>query len=158
MVTTRIIGIGHMDRGDDAVGRLAAAQLKSHVPAGVEVIETDGEAGKLLDLFQGVDTIIVIDACASGAKPGTVQRIDAVATAMPRWLGSASSHAIGLAESVELARALGQLPERLVVYAVEAQTFTLGAPLSAPVAKALDALPAQILGDLSGAALFGKES
>ncbi len=150
MVATRIIGIGHVDRGDDAVGRLAAAQLKPRVPSGVEVIETDGEAGKLLDLFEGAANVIVIDACVSGAKPGTVQRLDAGAVAMPRWLGSASSHAIGLAESVELARALGQLPERLIVYAVEAETFTLGAPLSAPVAGALDALPAQILGDLSG--------
>jgi hydrogenase maturation protease len=113
------------------------------------VIETDGEAGKLLDLFQGADTVIVIDACASGAKPGTVQRLDAVATAMPRWLGSASSHAIGLAESVELARVLGQLPRRLIVYAVEAVSFTLGSPLSAPVAAALESLPGEIIHELS---------
>lgn len=148
MIATRIIGIGHLDRGDDAVGRLAAARLKDRVPSGIEVLETDGEAGKLLDLFQGADTVIVIDACVSGAKPGTVQRIDAVATAMPRWLGSASSHAIGLGESVELARALGQLPKRLIIYAVEAATFTLGAPLSKAVAAALESLPAQIGPDL----------
>ena len=149
MIATRIIGIGHTDRGDDALGRLAAARLKDSLPRGAEVVETDGEAGKLLDLFQGADTVIVIDACVSGAKPGTVQRIDAVATAMPRWLGSASSHAIGLGESVELARVLGQLPRRLIVYAVEAATFTLGAPLSPPVAAALESLPAEIARELS---------
>ncbi len=149
MTATRIIGIGHLDRGDDALGRIAAVRLRQNAPAGVEIIETDGEAGKLLDLFQGTDTVIVIDACLSGAKPGTVQRIDAGVTQMPRWLGSASSHAIGLAESVELARVLGQLPNRLIVYAVEAASFTLGAPLSDSVAAALDSLPARIGEDLA---------
>ena len=148
MTATRIIGIGHLDRGDDALGRLAAVRLRESTAPGVEIVETDGEAGKLLDLFQGADTVIVIDACLSGAKPGTVQRIDAVANAMPRWLGSASSHAIGLAESVELARVLGQLPKRLIVYAVEAANFTLGAPLSEAVAAALDSLPTRIRDDL----------
>ena len=149
MIAARIIGIGHLDRGDDALGRVAAARLKDSVPQGTEVLETDGEAGKLLDLFQGADTVIVIDACVSGARPGTVQRIDAGVTHMPRWLGSASSHAIGLAESVELARVLGQLPKRLIVYAVEGASFTLGAPLSSQVVAALDSLPAQIGEDLA---------
>jgi hydrogenase maturation protease len=149
MAARRIIGIGHLDRGDDALGRIAAVRLRQSAPANVEIVETDGEAGKLLDLFQDADTVIVIDACLSGAKPGTVRRIDAIATHMPRWLGSASSHAIGLAESVELARVLGQLPRRLIVYAVEAASFTLGAPLSDAVAVALDSLPARIGEDLA---------
>ena len=149
MIATRVIGIGHLDRGDDAVGRVVAARLKGHVPNDTEVLETDGEAGKLLDLFQGADTVIVIDACVSGAKPGTVQRIDAGVTQMPRWLGSASSHAIGLAESVELARVLGQLPKRLIVYAVEGASFALGAPLSEAVEVALESLLARIGLDLA---------
>jgi hydrogenase maturation protease len=149
MIAARIIGIGHLDRGDDAVGRVAAARLRDIAPAGTETLETDGEAAKLLDMFDGARTVIVIDACLSGGRPGTVQRIDAGAEPLPRWLGSASSHAIGLAESVELARILGQLPERLIVYAVEATSFALGAPLSAPVAEALEHLAAQILNDLA---------
>jgi hydrogenase maturation protease len=148
MVATRIVGIGHLDRGDDAIGRLVAARLRDTAPAGTEIVETDGEAGKLIDLFEGADTVIMIDACLSGAKPGTVQRIDAVATPLPRWLGSTSSHAIGLAESVELGRILGRLPGRLIVYAVEAESFTVGAPLSSAVAAALETLPAEVGGDL----------
>ena len=46
------------------------------------------------------------------------------------------------------ARALGQLPKRLIIYAVEAASFTLGAPLSKAVAAALESLPAQIGQDL----------
>jgi hydrogenase maturation protease len=149
MIAARIIGIGHLDRGDDAVGRVAAARLRDIAPAGTEIVETDGEAAKLLDMFDGARTVIVIDACLSGGKPGTVQRIDAGDEPLPRWLGSASSHAIGLAESVELARILGQLPEHLIVYAVEAASFALGAPLSAPVADALERLTTQILDDLA---------
>ena len=149
MVATRIIGIGHPDRGDDAVGRIVAARLREQMPAGAEVIETDGEAARLLDLFEGAADVIIIDAGLSGAAPGTIHRLDAVAAPLPRPMFATSSHAIGLAESIELARTLGQLPERCIVFAVEATSFDLGAPLSAPVAAALDCVIARVRDELA---------
>ncbi|MGB8649776.1 MAG: peptidase M52, partial [Mycobacteriales bacterium] len=52
--------------------------------------------------------------------------------------GRAGTHALGLAAAVELARVLDRLPRRLVVVGVEAADFAHGAPLSAPVAAAVD--------------------
>jgi hydrogenase maturation protease len=48
-----------------------------------------------------------------------------------------SSHALGAATSVELARALGRLPQRLLVIGVEADSISLGSPLSPAVATAV---------------------
>ena len=148
MARTRIIGIGHPDRGDDAVGRIVAARLRREAPGHAEVIETDGEAARLLDLFEGVDDVIVIDAGLSGAVPGTIHRLDATAAPLPRPMFATSSHAIGLAESIELARALGSLPKRCIIFAIEAASFDLGAPLSKPVAAAVERVIARVLDEL----------
>ena len=146
MARTRIIGIGHPDRGDDAVGRIVAARLRREAPGHAEVIETDGEAARLLDLFEGVDDVIVIDAGLSGAVPGTIHRLDATAAPLPRPMFATSSH--GLAESIELARTLGSLPKRCIVFAIEAASFDLGAPLSKPVAAAVERVIARVLDEL----------
>ena len=130
-----VIGMGHPDRGDDAVGRVVADRLLRDPLPGVKVVATDGEAGKLLDLFDEADHVIIVDAGLSGAKPGTIHRLDAVTASLPRPM-----FAIGLVESIELARTLGTLPRRCVVFAVEGERFDLGAGLSAPVAEAVDAL------------------
>jgi hydrogenase maturation protease len=59
-----------------------------------------------------------------------------------------SSHAIGLLESIELARTLGSLPRRCIIFAVEAERFDLGAGLSGPVAAAIDVVAARVLDEL----------
>jgi hypothetical protein len=42
----------------------------------------------------------------------------------------ASSHAFGVSQAIEVARALHWLPGHLVVYGIEGKSFTSGAPLS----------------------------
>ena len=133
-----VIGIGHADRGDDAAGRTVAQRLETIAPAGVRVIETDGEAGKLIELFEGADDVVIVDAGLSGAVPGTIHRLDAAAGPMPRPMFTMSSHAIGLVESIELARALGTLPARCLVIAIEAERFDLGVGLSPAVSGAIE--------------------
>ena len=50
------------------------------------------------------------------------------------------THAIDLSDAVELARALGRLPGRLDVYAIEGASFTAGDALSPDVERAVDEL------------------
>ena len=83
---------------------------------------------------------MVVDAAASGASPGTVHRFDARAAPLPAAHLRSSTHAFGVADAVELARALGRLPGRLDVYAIEGGDFSLGAGLTPPVAAAVEAL------------------
>jgi hydrogenase maturation protease len=149
MARLRVIGVGHPDRGDDAVGRIVVARIREKAPEGVDVVESDGEAGKLMDLLEGVEVAVMVDACLSGAEPGTIHRLDAAAAPLPRPMFAASSHAIGLTESVELARILGQLPRRCIIFAIEAADFSLGAPLSAPVSAAVTRVVPLVLEEIA---------
>lgn len=133
-----VVGIGNSDRGDDGVGRLVARRLAGSLPADVEVTEHDGEAASLLDRIEGADAAYLIDACVSGAPSGTVRRIDVRTEELPGIQFGLSTHGFGLAEAMALGDALGQLPERCVIFAIEAGTVETGATLSPAVMDAVE--------------------
>jgi hydrogenase maturation protease len=143
-----VIGIGNPDRGDDAAGRLVARRLAQLLPPGITVIELDGEVSSLLAHLETASAAWLIDACKSGAPAGTIQRFDATASALPQSLRDLSSHALGLAQSVELARKLGRLPPRCIIYAIEGPSFEHGEPVSPAVAKAVEDFAELVIGDI----------
>ena len=82
---------------------------------------------------------MLVDAVRSGAAPGTSTASTVADRPLPAGLrSSTSTHAVGIGEAIELARALGRLPRRLVVYGVEGRRFDAGAALSPDVAAAVD--------------------
>ena len=131
----RVVGVGNAWRGDDAAGLVAARLLREALPD-LDVRECEGEPVTLLDTWEGADRVWVVDAVSSGAEAGVVHRIDAARKELPRDLFRASTHAFGLAEAVELARALDRLPDRLVVYGVEGSRFSAGDGISPEVEAA----------------------
>ena len=140
-----IVGVGNPGRGDDAAGRIAAARLRARAPKGLRIAESDGEATSLIALMQEAEEVVLIDAIVSNGEPGTIARIEAGTSPLPSGRFGLSSHGFGLAEAIELARALGQLPPRCVIYGVEGRSFGHGDPLSGEVDAAVDDVVAQIL-------------
>ena len=132
-----VLGIGNWDRGDDAVGLLVIDELAARDLPGVDLMPGDGDPGWMLDAWEGRSFSVVVDAMVTGAAPGTVVSFGASTTALPASTRLSSSHALGAATSVELARALGRLPKRLVVIGVEADSVSVGSPLSPAVATAV---------------------
>jgi hydrogenase maturation protease len=110
--------------------------------------EFEGEPIALIDWWRGCDRLIVVDAMQSGAPAGTVRRVAAHDEPLPPELARPSTHLIGVAEAIELARVLGRLPERVDVYAIEGGSFEAGAGLSAPVAEAVERVAAAIAEEL----------
>jgi hydrogenase maturation protease len=145
---TLIIGLGNEYRGDDAVGLVVARRLGGAAPKGVRVLEESGEGAALIDSWQDADTVILLDAVHSGAKPGTIHRFDAHAQPIAKRFFRFSTHAFGLAEAVELARALGRLPPRLIVYGVEGKSFEAGIGISPEVEAALREVVGKVLAEL----------
>ncbi len=86
----------------------------------------EGEPVGLIEEWTGADEVIVVDAVSSGAPPGTIHRLDPLAEPIPAALSQGSTHAFGLAETIELARALDRLPRRLTVYGIEGERFAAG--------------------------------
>jgi len=136
-----VIGVGNALRADDAAGLEAVRRLRAG--PGVGVREQGGEATALLDALRASAAAIIVDA-AAGAEPGRVHRLDAAARPLPQGMFGVSTHGFGVAEGIELARALGALPPVCVVYAVEGGRFETGAPMSDAVARALPLLAEDI--------------
>lgn len=147
---TVVIGVGNELRGDDAAGLVVARLLERKVPDGVKVLCCEGEPVSLLAAWEGHDRAVVVDATQSGAEAGTIRRIAAHEGPLPPALGTSSTHLLGLADAVELARALGRLPATTIVYGIEGVTFASGAGLSDPVAAAAERVAAAVLRELNG--------
>ncbi len=145
-----VVGVGNADRGDDAVGIAVARRVCASAPPHVAVHEQDGSGGALVELLQSAlaPTVILIDAMASGAPPGSVQRFEVQDAALPASFHLSSSHLFGIAEGIELARVMGWLPPRMIVYGVEGADYTWRSPLSAAVSAAVEQLAARVGVDL----------
>ena len=143
-----VVGIGNPDRGDDGVGPAIARRLRVRVPSEARVLERSGDPLALIDDWDGIPSVIVVDAVAPIGEPGRIHRFDLTDGPVPIAFAPRSTHAFGVAETVELARSLGRLPGDLVVYLVEGERFTTGAPLSPAVAKAVDEVAELIIAEL----------
>lgn len=139
-----VIGIGNDFRRDDGAGRIAARRVREVAGDAIRVIEESGEGAALMDAWRGAESVVLIDAVHSGAKPGTVHRLDAQSQPIPANFFHYSTHAFSVAEAVELARALGQLPPRLTVYGIEGNDFTSGEGLSPEVTVAVEQVAQEI--------------
>ena len=98
-----------------------------------------------MHLWAGHDDVALVDAASSGAPPGTLHELRAGDGALPAGALRSSTHAFGVADAVKLAAAIGRLPARLEIYAIEGEDFSLGAPLSPAVARTVDALATRLL-------------
>ena len=136
-----VIGVGNPLRADDAAGIAVVRRLRKR--AGLRVLEQSGEATALLDALRGARAALIVDA-AAGGRPGSLRRLDAAAQALPQGLLGCSTHGFGVAEGIELARALGALPPVCVVYAIEGAHFEAGAPMSRAVRAAVAVLARRI--------------
>lgn len=152
--STLIIGVGNDYRGDDAVGLVVARRLRQQAPAGVAVREESGEGTALMEAWKNAAFVILIDAVHSGATPGTIHRFDARAAELPSDFFHYSTHAFSVAEAVELARALGQLPPRLIVYGIEGKNFAAGVGLAAEVETAAQEVAQRILKEVEPCTSF----
>jgi hydrogenase maturation protease len=135
-----VVGVGNALRGDDGAGVAVVRRLRERAGADeLAVRELEGEGIGLLDAWAGARAVLLVDSIRSGAAPGTIHRVEATGRPLPAELrSSTSTHAIGVADAIELARALGRLPDRLVVYGIEGGRFDAGAELSPAVAAAID--------------------
>jgi len=141
-----VIGVGNALRADDAAGLEIVRRLRAG--PGVDVLEQSGEATALLDALRGRAAALIVDA-AAGTDPGRLHRLDAAAGPLPQGMFGVSTHGFGVAEGIELARALGALPPVCVVYAVEGERFETGAPISEAVARTLPLAAESITKDIA---------
>jgi hydrogenase maturation protease len=146
---TVVIGVGHPYRRDDGVGPAVIERLRQRCLPGVSLVESDGEAAALITMWEERRLAILVDAVrAEPSHPGRVHRLVVPRPGSERTR-AASSHGIDLGEAVELARVLGRLPGRMVVFAIEAADTSLGLGLTEHVAEAADRVADEIAAEVT---------
>jgi hydrogenase maturation protease len=148
-VNVVVIGVGNSLRGDDGAGIAVAERLRELLPDGVSVRVCEEEPTRLIDAFEDAELAIVVDAVSTGSPAGTVHRFDASLAPIPSKELRSSTHALGIGETVELARALGRLPRRTVVFGIEGADFGAGARLTTAASEGVARASASVLEEVA---------
>ena len=127
------IGVGNRFRGDDGAGLETADRLVGL--SEVEVVHSSGDPAAIISAWEDGTTVVAVDAVVSGAEVGTIVTVDATSEELPACF-TRSTHALGLGHAVELARAIGRLPPRLVLFGIEGACFDMGAEADPRVKRA----------------------
>jgi hydrogenase maturation protease len=140
---TLVAGIGNVFLGDDGFGVEVATRLQdAPLPEGVDVREFGIRGMDLAYALQEeYTTVVFVDAAARGEEPGTVSLVEPELDLEEVTL---DTHGMDPLRVLGLARAMGRIPERVLVVACEPQRVTYGehdddlvGELSAPVAAAV---------------------
>jgi len=151
-----VVGVGNELRHDDAAGLEVARRARAMVPPGsgggagraIAFREHEGETLALLEAWEGAAAVILADALHGGGTVGTMHRFDASSGPLPAFPGgSSSTHAIGVADAIELGRVLGRLPSRVIVYGVTGRRFEAGRGLSPELPEAIETVARRVLAE-----------
>jgi hydrogenase maturation protease len=143
-----VIGVGNPLRGDDGAGPAVAARLRGRVPPGVELRVLAGDSAELIEAWAGRRLALIADAVRSGAAPGTVHRIEAADGELPGLQPGSSTHGLGLAEALALARVLGRMPGAVVVFGIEGECFEQGREPGPAVLRGVEQAARRILAEI----------
>lgn len=148
MPHTLVLGIGNLLMSDDGLGVHAVHHMLARpLPAGVEVVDGGTCGLDLLQYFEGVERLIVLDAADLGRAPGEIVRLEG--DAVPAFLAlKVSPHEINLPELLFSARLSGIYPPQVVVLGMQPLSIATGVELTPPVAARLDALVDQAVAEL----------
>jgi hydrogenase maturation protease len=144
---TRVIGNGQRAAGDDGVGPAVVRHLRdAGVPEDIELIEA-AEPSAIIPLLSDVDTVVLVDAAVEAGPPGSILRLtpDSLQSSGFRSL---SSHGFGVAQAIEMARALSpdSIAATIVLVAISIEPpKTPGDGLSPGVASAVPRAAAEVL-------------
>jgi hydrogenase maturation protease len=144
-----VIGVGNAFRGDDAVGLAVAEHVRAEAPDGVAVRVCEEEPSRLIEAFGDADVALVIDAVSTGAPAGSIHRFDASNAPVPSRELRSSTHALGIGEALELARALGRLPRRTVVFGIEGSDYVAREGMTEAVSDAVASASAAVLEEVA---------
>lgn len=142
---TLVLGLGNRLRGDDGIGPAVIEALRPE-SEGLTLIESSGN--DLLEWLssEAFDRAIVVDAADLGQAPGAWARLT------PAHLSADSAqaltHGLDLAQSLELAEALGWQHPAISIYAVQPAAVGWTTELSRQAAAAVPAVAAAIRQEL----------
>lgn len=132
-----VVALGNDLLGDDAIGLLAARELRKGTCRGLEIVESAGSGVDLLEFLENRDHVLILDAAVTGRNvPGTILEFT---TQDFETAVAPSPHYSSLADAVKVAHFLGiPIAPEIRVLALEVENpYRLGAGLTLATAEAL---------------------
>ena len=144
----RVIGLG-APFGDDRAGWRVIDALRDQAPAAVDLVALDRPGATLINGFDGVSALYIVDAVNDGGPAGRVLTLTADdILAIPAHI---SSHQLNLPSTLRLARSLRALPPSLTVVGITIADLAQSSPaVEAGIRQAAD-IVAQALCEKIGA-------
>ncbi len=143
-----ILGLGNPLQGDDGVGCRVAQELEGRtLPDEVEVMDGGTPGVGLLNLFEGRQRVIIVDAAEMGQAAGSVARFRPEDVTLTGSAERFSLHRSGVADALALARELKLALPDIVVFGIQPAQVGWNDQLSphvqAAVEKVIDAIVCQ---------------
>jgi hydrogenase maturation protease len=144
-----VLGLGNVLCADDAVGVEAVRRLNHDyvLPEGMLALDGGTLGLSLLPWVQDARNLILVDAIATGAPPGTFVRLegDEVPPAAAHRL---SPHQFGVSDLLDGANWVGRVPEKLVLVGLAPATIELCKVGITPAVEAeIDALVSAVIAE-----------
>jgi hydrogenase maturation protease len=152
-----IAGVGSEYGSDDSAGLIAARRLRIALASGalrdeVRVVEETGHLTSLMEHWKGIATAVIIDAAVTGRSPGGFIRYEDDSLLKDEACRFASTHGFGVLDAIEIAKHLGVLPNRVIIYGIEAARFGAGDTMCAEVSRAIDEVVVDVVAEVNLAA------
>jgi hydrogenase maturation protease len=145
----RAIGVGNILLCDEGIGVHVVRELhRRGVPRGVEYVDGGVAGATLLNLIEGEERVVIVDAVDAPFPPGTVVRLtpDEIAgSAAPAW----SLHDVNLAATLGMMRLRETLPEMLILGVVPADIGSYSLEISEPLAARFGEIVEKVLGEIA---------
>jgi hydrogenase maturation protease len=130
----RVIGVGNILLCDEGIGVHVVRELsrRGDVP-GAEFVDGGVAGATLLNLIEGEERVVLVDAVDAPFPPGTVVRLlpdDLAGSAGPAW----SLHDLNLAGALGMMRLRETLPDMVIFGVVPSDIETYSLELSEPLA------------------------
>jgi hydrogenase maturation protease len=140
-----VLGLGNVLLGDDGIGAAAVERLEREyrVPPGVRLVEGGTLGLSLLDVVGEAEHLILVDAVATGAPPGTLVRLDG-AEVIDAVRERLSVHQVGVADLLNAARLIGRYPRSVVLLGLVPAAITLSVARTRIVEAAIGTLVSAI--------------
>jgi hydrogenase maturation protease len=148
-MATLVLGLGNTIMTDDGFGVKVVEALSSRfLLRGPVTLLDGGTLGlDLLPRLEGIEQLLIVDALAMQAPPGTVFRLEG--EEVPRAFASKLSvHQMGVQDLLALAELQGHLPRELVVWGVQPESIDMGTELTPTVAAAVEPVLAGVIEEL----------
>lgn len=149
---TLIVGCGNLLRSDDGVGPHLVRRLWDlGVPEGVRLADGGTAGMDVAFQMEGATELIIVDACRTGAPPGTLYEVPGEEVETPP-LTALNLHAFRWDHALAFGRWLlkDRFPRKVTVFLIEAENLEPGVGLSPAVAAAMERLAAELLRRLGG--------